>query len=135
MKSLLPLAFLIASWQFSAAALAQTAIIPLGVEASSSIDGIDCIESRNQTEEPSPLSDNSSDSTSDLDESDGTSADTADIVLRLDPDPPHFAGMAVEAVTLRTPQTMRILFLPTRCCDCLQDHIRERAPPAPDVMI
>jgi hypothetical protein len=128
-KSLLPAAFLIALWQFSAAALAQTAVISFGVDASSSIDGLDCSASGNKTEEPSPLSDNSSDSTSDLDEGDGTPTDTANVLLRLDPDPLHFAGIAVAAVTLRTTQAMRVLLLPARCYYSLQEDIRERAPP------
>ena len=132
-KSLVPLALLVASWQFSAAALGQTGIISPGVAASSSIDGSDCITSENQEKQPAPGRDNSPDAASDIDDTDSALDDLgADTSTRNDQDTPLFSVTGLDAVTLRTPRIVPILLFPVHCFYCLHEHIRERAPPIPE---
>lgn len=128
-KSLLPLALLVASCQFCASALGQTVIISPDVVFSRSVDGASLFP---QKEEGQPSQDSApSDSTSDIDDSDGGLDDlSADLSTRDDQDTPHFSVTGLDAVTLRTPRIVPILLFPVHCFYCLHEHIRERAPPS-----
>lgn len=131
----LPLALLLASWQFSASARAQTAIISGSgsCRTSSSIDGI---TSASQEKQPSQDSNTFPDSMTDIDDSDGALDDlSADTSTRNYLDTPHFSVTDLDAVTLRTPGIIPIPLFPVHCCCCLHDHIRERAPPGPGIKL
>jgi hypothetical protein len=156
-KSLLPLALLVASWQFSASALGQTVIISPGVAASSptptksrelatgrvrptgghakvfGVDGSNCITSVNQEKQPAPGggdSPNAPDSSSDIDDTDGGLDDfSADNPMRNDQDTPHFSVSGTGAAGTRMPRIVPVLLFPVHCFYCLHEHIRERAPP------
>lgn len=135
-KSLLAVPLVIAFWQFSTVALANTAIIsPEGsayssATANSSIDGSDCTPFANEKKQPSQDNDNSPDSSSDMDAIDGGSDDlNANYSSRNDQDTPHFPVIDRVAVSFRAPNIIRtFLPLPVRCIPCLQEHVRERAP-------
>ncbi len=74
---LLPLTLLVVSWPRSAPAIGQKTTIPRegdansAVAASNSIYGPDCIALEDEEKQPSPGSNNSADSSSGLDRSDG----------------------------------------------------------------
>jgi hypothetical protein len=142
-KSLLPLALLVAAWQFSASALGQTVIISPDVVASSSTptksrehtnaSGVDCANLVPQNEEGQPFRNSvPPDSSSDIDVSDTDLDDvSADLSARNDQDPPHFSVTSLDAGATRTPRIVPILLFPVHCFYCLHAHIRERAPPIP----
>ena len=129
-KSLLPLALLVASWQFATSALGQTVIISPDVVASRSIDGAGCIVPENGEGQPSQDS-APPDSSSDIEDSNADLHDlSADPSMRNDPDTPHFSVTGVGAGATRMPRIVRALLLPVHCFYCLHEHIRERAPPS-----
>jgi hypothetical protein len=97
-------------------------------------DGIDGITLENQEKQPAPDGGNfpnSSDSTSDIDDSDGglddLSADTAHNYQ----DTPLFSVTGRDAVTRGKSRIVPILLFRVHCFYCLHEHIRERAPPIP----
>jgi len=130
---------LFASYQFSAATPAQTAILPADPSACpfavatscliSSSSGSDCITSQRQQKQPWQESNGLSDSLVDLDDSDGDLDDFADSSTRDHQDTPLFSMTGLDAATLRRLRRVPILLFPVHCFYCLHEHIRERAPP------
>ena len=138
---LLPLALLLASWQFSVSATPTKSrdyakAIPLANSFGVGVDGIDCITSENQEKQPSRDSNNSPEPARDIDESEsGPVGLEADSSSRNDQDTSPFSVTGIDAVTLRAPGIIRIPLLPVNCFYCLHEHIRERAPPHPGIKI
>jgi hypothetical protein len=147
-KSLLPLALLVAFWQFSALALGLTVIVSPDVVASRStptnsrehakafgVDGAGCMVPENEEGQPShdsapPVS------SSDIDDTDGGLDDfSADPSTCNDRDTPLFSVTGLDAVALRTARIVPILLVPVHCFYCLHEHIRERAPPCLELNI
>jgi hypothetical protein len=98
-------------------------------------DGIDCNESEDtapgdERNQPFPEGNISSDSTSDIDDSDGALDDlSADTSTRNYQNTQLFSVTDLDAITLRAPRIVPILLFPVSCFYCLHEHIRERAPP------
>jgi hypothetical protein len=143
-RNVLPLALLIASWQFSASARAQTGIIiSPDIFASSltptnsrehakafGVDGIDCIRSEDQEKQPLQDSTNFPDSMTDIDDSDGGLDDfNSDTSTRNYKDTPLLSVTGLDAAILRAPGIIPVRLLRIHSFSCLRDHIRERAPP------
>ncbi len=81
-----------------------------------------------QTERPAHfLADNNiPNSSTDIDESDVPLDLNCDNLAQ---DAPHLCILDLDAVTLRTPEVIRLLHVPVRCFYCVHECIRERAPP------
>ena len=66
------------------------------------------------------------DSATDIDEPDASSDLNCDNPGQ---DAPQLCIVDLDAVTLRTPEVIRLLHVPVRCFYCLHECIRERSPP------
>jgi hypothetical protein len=135
----LALLLLVLACCFSSSSNAATAATPLEVGVIGSNDRADYTVWEND-QQPAQDNDNSSDSTSDLDDSDGGSDDvTAAIFARHNQ--PFSARHTQLAQTFgvhpsivfpaRSPGTVPDFLLSTQSLTCLHDRIRERAPPHP----
>jgi hypothetical protein len=101
-----------------------------------SIDGVDYVEfestaPRGQKKQPSPGGNNSSDSATDLDESDNALEDlSVNTPRRNDHNLAHVSVCDLGALNIRAPGTTQSFLAPARSFYCLHEHIRERAPPS-----
>lgn len=121
--SILPLiAFAFSFLQFSSTANTPTVV---GSPANSG-----CIASENKQEQPLPDSNNSPDSTTDLDDRDGSLDElSADTTTRSDQETPWFTTTTPATIALHRPGFVPAFLFLTHSSDSLHENIRERAPP------
>jgi hypothetical protein len=89
-----------------------------------------CIASENKQEQPLPDSNNSPDSTTDLDDSDGSLDElSADTTTRYDQETPWFTTTTAATIALHRPGFVPAFLFSNHSSDSLHENIRERAPP------
>jgi hypothetical protein len=126
------LASLLLAFAFSTSGEAQPAPTSPGIVSSSRIPVIGRLVSGNEEKQPAQDNDNSSDSTSDLDDNEGSSDDVTAVTFTHHDDLFSSFRLHPSSFSLgRSPGTVPVFLLPTQSLSCLCDRIRERAPPIP----